>query len=284
MRTKQMLALTATTLFMAANTALASLIVYEGFDYTLNSALNGQNGGTGWDGAWESGGGSLTVGEGLTAPAGFPAGIGGSWQNDSSGEMSGGNPSRVYRDAGSDFMGENASIWYSVLVNTSEEVSSDLRFYALAADIDRGAGFFIDRDGDDNRIRARAYNSQSAGLVLQDGVNLVLGRLDFGGEPDAFTRSVQSTIWLNPDLSAGLDGLGPGVSSNVESRNKGAGTGGFGYVETWTGIYIRGGTDFEGNVDEIRIATDFATAIPEPSTLALIGITLGSVVLFRRRK
>lgn len=53
------------TIFVApsAQAGTLTLIAYEGFDYTVGQSLEGQNGGTGWQGAWfkESGPNPLTI-------------------------------------------------------------------------------------------------------------------------------------------------------------------------------------------------------------------------------
>ena len=41
-----------TVILVGTVSAQASLIAYEGFDYAAGQALGGQNGGTGWNGAW----------------------------------------------------------------------------------------------------------------------------------------------------------------------------------------------------------------------------------------
>jgi hypothetical protein len=42
---------------------------------------------------------------------------------------------------------------------------------------------------------------------------------------------------------------------------------------------------FHSTYDEIRVSTSWeATAIPEPGTLALVGVALATLLLFRRRR
>lgn len=82
------------------------------------------------------------------------------------------------------------------------------------------------------------------------------------------------SIWFNPaDLS------NPGTADFVSTSDTRFGRNGGTIAET---IYSGGNVgNTQWTIDEVRVAT---TAIPEPGTLALVGIALGSLLLFRRRK
>ena len=51
-RSLDLLIVAVTVILVGTVSAQASLIAYEGFDYAAGQALGGQNGGTGWNGAW----------------------------------------------------------------------------------------------------------------------------------------------------------------------------------------------------------------------------------------
>ena len=80
-------------------------------------------------------------------------------------------------------------------------------------------------------------------------------------------------VWFNPDYS----NLGAADFTSTSDTRIGRGGAGNAY----TGVTYSGGTIGDARViwDEVQVV-----AIPEPGTLALIGIALGCLMAFRRRK
>jgi hypothetical protein len=64
------IALGAVALFLVSSPARAALIAYDGFDYTAGAALSGQNGGSGFSGAWVPGGFNASISSNYTIEAG----------------------------------------------------------------------------------------------------------------------------------------------------------------------------------------------------------------------
>jgi hypothetical protein len=103
-----------------------------------------------------------------------------------------------------------------------------------------------------------------------------------------------ASLYLNPDLSSGLEPVSPNVSSSVTST---ASTG-FDYfwdssgtvenVNTIRSFILRSNSVEPSNmqVDDIRIGSSWAevTAAPEPASLALVAGAAGAMGLLRRRR
>ena len=117
--------------------------------------------------------------------------------------------------------------------------------------------------------------------ALDTGANASLGATHLlvlratkgsGSEPD--NSSVD--FWLDPtfsDLSTGTPTYQSGAISKWGRDN-----------QSFNGLYLNSGT--RNHIDEIRVGESLAdlSVIPEPGTLVLVGIALGGLLLFRRKK
>ena len=115
------------------------------------------------------------------------------------------------------------------------------------------------------------------------GENIISGPSYLVGDTLAFLMELEKgttdnnnilSIWFNPaDLS------NPGVPDFVSTSDTRFGRD----AGILNGVSYSGSNvgDTQWTMDQVRVAT---TAIPEPGTLVLVGIALGSLVLFRRRK
>ncbi|MCC5850111.1 MAG: PEP-CTERM sorting domain-containing protein [Verrucomicrobia bacterium] len=93
----------------------------------------------------------------------------------------------------------------------------------------------------------------------------------------------QITAWLNPDMSLAPELWANPLTVEAPLLRTAGDNNLFNELSMSSSV---GGVNQFLMVDEIRLATDWASigAIPEPGTLMLVGIALGAVMLFRRRR
>jgi hypothetical protein len=112
------------------------------------------------------------------------------------------------------------------------------------------------------------------GPFTADTTHLALLRLQ-GGATDLMS------LWINPDLSLGEAGLGGATITRTYSVfNAGINLSQVRLVASTNTLNLNSSAIF----DEVRVGDSFsAVTIPEPGTLALVGVALGSLLIFRRR-
>jgi hypothetical protein len=251
------------------NVSQASLLVYEGFDYNP-AALNGQNGGSGWGGAWAVTAGTMATGNGsLTPPSGYNlTPIGGKNEATSSPSAERTLSTPISMDPATQ------QIYYvSQLFRRNDSVSA-------------GGGEFLDlfmlRDGTANTVR---YGSGS-GEDLQTFVGATIDKTANGFYSLNTTYLLVGKIIANPAgtpdesfgilYEVGVDSVGsePGTW-DVHATNE--------IIGDIDNIKIRYGANTETMlVDEFRIGTTWGDVVPEPVTLSLLA--LGSIFCCRRNR
>ncbi len=267
-----------TTISGMAMSASAATLAYEGFTGYPNANNNivGQNGGTGWGAAWNSGtseGFLHTVRTPSTiAYAGYtgsttPAASGGNYLNLAAG-FGAANPANVFRFldvtgggtfgaagyvSGGKIGADNTTLWASLLLSSQAN------------------------SGGANGSATITFNSTTANNVTlpqSQASNLVVFKFVFGpGSTDTVTT------FANPNLAT-FDGTSGGVTSAAGDY---AFTG-LTLTESYTGG--SGSPGAETRYDDIRFGTTLAdvapvAAVPEPTTLAAIG---GVALLTLRRR
>jgi hypothetical protein len=78
-------------------------------------------------------------------------------------------------------------------------------------------------------------------------------------------------VWINPLLESDPSGV---VTGTVAS----------GYCAISTVAFRQATTEGIVNVDNLVVGSSFATVIPEPSTVLLVGVGLTGMLAFRRRR
>lgn len=231
--------------------AQLTTIAYEGFNYETGS-LDGQNGGTGWGGAWANDywpGTSLVVsGTGMTYSGLSTSGGSAVWTDGGVG---------ISEDSRSIALQNSGSIYLQFLCQFDSSSGGGTPNIRL---LDSGAltGGFGGNGGDvmsilDDTLQPASGGSSSSSAFLSS-LNLVVALIDY---QDNTTR-----MWVNPDLST-FDYLNP--PSPDATAN-------FAPVFDALAIYTR---DF-GSVDEIGIMS-----VPEPALFPLFGL---GIVLWKLRK
>lgn len=274
---------------VAAGAASADLLAYEGFDGYSAGDLDGQatSSTVGFDGeTWSISGDTSGVDGWAAETGGLSYG---------SLVVNGGNAQGWRGTSYDDNTGAGAVLYSnSPLTSTTQ---SELYFSALInADNLQAANFLQvawDHEIDDNKKRLFGFEIRGSnevyalagdvsdngtvggtvatGLTLASGTNLIVVRATDG--PD----SVE--LWLNPDLS------NPGQANWSQSGMYALTVGDSEYG--FDGFYLHEALNGSqsAQIDELRVGETFAdvTPIPEPATMALLGIG-GLGVLLRRRR
>lgn len=271
------------------NPSLTAAIVYADFNDNVTGGLGsftagaGQGGGSGFlDGdVWANTGTVTVIGGNLSAPASTNYAItqGPSAAQSTQGTFTGG---RHTTRATATTMATASDLWFSFLLNqptsnsrggiTFNQNSSapgNPRIVATGTDVRLGLGSTLQGAG-------------SGGTMALTSNTLILGQLQIDATGDETLN-----IWVNPDVSGGITGLGAADSSlteNAASLNGGI---------TRVGIQSYSSDNQGGIIDSLILSDDtdpnqaFAdvtgiSVIPEPSALMLS--LLSSLALFRRRR
>ncbi len=259
MTTKSILAAAVLTLGLSAQAAFIKTIEFTGPDYT-NGNLNGQDG---WDGGtWTvntADGGSATI-----ASDGFR------------------NLSRTAEEGAT----LNLAVGESVTMRTIVQLSGTP---ATPDANELLMDFGIGTSGQTGSyVSLRLHANGTVGVAADDGTYVGMDIANATGRLaiDA-TWTVGEGNWTS-STTFQLTNLDNNNSTSVGSRAWGEATPGIYGLVTGTddvGVWRRAwwSEDDTGVTGITMLSTDVVT-IPEPGTLALLGIALGSLLLFRRRK
>lgn len=268
--TSLLVAIAASTSFVAMNSVRAALIVYDGFDYTASTAIAGQNGGTGFAGGWSSAtayqsfstisSGSLSYGGTAALPT-----------SGNSGQLSVPNALN-YPDITRNFSPiTTGDLWVSFLTFTSNPNAgyAGLRLQdGTLANYGSTSLIFAGDGGGVAKFELGA-NNFSVAAVTSNQVYLLTVRVQNIG-----SGSSPISLFLNDDFTTPI---------LTTSRNI-AQVGGLDFIAGPNG-YNDGSGNFTAGIDEIRVGTTLAdvSAIPEPTALGLLGIA-GLALVSRRRR
>jgi len=276
--------------------ASATLLTYEGFDYTASANVTGLTGGSGWRTPvatypWTTTGTTGTVAaSGLTytginlgytafAPTGLAGNYGGALQNQ---RLLAIDANGVYDTAGlrgaGNFIGGSTvtnTLWGSFLVGASVwgtgsgpqmvvNLGSTAGTGTQASIRQTGPGSAISlTDGSGNSIGAMDTIATSS--LSTTNPNLIVFRYEFNG-----ASNDTMSVWLNPTSAADIASISTTTQANFVLNNP-----------VFRSVNANGSLVF----DEIRFGTTFADVvpIPEPSTAVML---LGGVgaLLFRRHR
>ncbi len=247
-----------------ANAVPAALILHEPFNYSAGT-LNGQNGGTGFSGAWTASG---TTAADVRSP-GLSYGV----LQTTGGMIVGTNSMSMKRAFSSTGLTGNGSrLWFSILFSATDTTAGSATaipsfFSDLTGPYGQAQGFSV------------SYNIQSATSLYMDariggsvkasqnivgtnyyanGVALVLGRITFS---DTVNQD-RLEVWLNPPLETD-----PGTPL-------------FNVLGQWTdpgannGFFMNKYDPPDRMIDEIRLGTTLVdvTPTPEPSTQGMMAM------------
>ena len=246
----------------------ATLLSYESFDYATGN-LAGQNGGTGFTGAWATVGdsGAATVQANSLAYSTLST-----------------TGNKTYLLPTTQTSGAS---------RTFSDINSGSLYMSFLANLDEGNRFFAIRLYDGSAQRALVGRLSTSNWMIQstnggnvngftaiaptlDTTFLIVLRIDFNasGDNERLRLYVNPTPGGTEPVTAGAD-ITSLASFQINRLDIAAG-------------YTTGGasTTAKGWFDEIRMGTTYAdvTPIPEPSTMALFGGAAALLLLRRRRK
>ncbi len=260
MKTALKLGLVALALgLVGATAAEADTILQEPFDYT-SANITGQNGGDGFSAAWVN---PETTSDWRVAGAGLSySGIVSAGKAADSLLNNRYEASRTFDTTG--LTGDGNMVWFSFLYNIAAGAKDDAGSVSFFGGKD-GWGVSFD-SADSQEVRAMI-----GGTVASSGVDsgtvavthVVVGKITFS---DAGNDTV--AIWLD-DITAS------GAAHSSVSGDLADPTG-----EVYLNAFIKG---WDVEVDELRLGTTLGSVMPEPATLALLGLGGLALVLRRRR-
>lgn len=246
-------------LTFALTQAAHASAVYDGFNYPSGSSLAGQNGGTGWAGAWDNSQSALDV----KIAAGLTFGGLATSPGSAQGDPAALNVNVFYkRQLGSSFGADNTTVFMSFLLHpdASPGFYGGLNF----------GGLFVGQSGITTTygIEAPTNDISSTGISVVPGTTVFLVlRADFLPGNDKFS------LYVDPTPGGTEPALADAIKTNFD-----LGTTDFIFMNNaggWT-------------TDEIRIGDTFASvtptvAAPEPTTLVLLATAVPIVGLRRWR-
>jgi hypothetical protein len=277
---------------LAADSANAQLYIYEPFDYTVGSGLNGQNGGYGFTGAWrnETFAASTIVAGSLAGPAGLPTSGNHALLSGSLGTYN------IFRDFPNISGADGTTTWISYIGQRVGPIQDPPTLPDNPYPRGVNVGFF-NTEHPSRAERATIGNSTdgatnawsfiptgSSSQIEQSAVPFtdlawVVLRIDHIGD---ISVNDNAYMWVNPDpmvepLIANADVTVLGTDSNGFDYS------GLDYVRPFVGGVSGTRPYGELLIDELRVAGSYVSLVPEPSSLTLIGLGLGAL-LFRRAR
>ena len=280
MKMRMMIAVSILALAICASPARATLLAYEGFDYSPASFLNGLNGGTGFADAWDAG---------AASPATIVTGAGAGSLNyvGNPNAVTGGHVNVlpvnhiIQRELSSSLAIGSGETWYvSILADyAAAETWWSMNMASGAAgwagDVTTRACFVgTGGPGARNWFGYGANSGASFDGGYTSGVVMAVMRIFGDTETNAFI--IDYNWYISPEAVPTSE---PGSwAATVSDVHNGWDPNPISYVRLEHGNATDGST-----VDEIRIGTTWAdVVVPEPVTLTLLG--LGSVLLVLKRR
>ncbi len=276
--------LTLTTVLAGLSLAVrAAPIVYESFDYTSGALAGNGTGTTGLDGNWTSGGTNEYQVEGTGLSFTNLSTTGGAADRSSA---SNGAYSQVAltSSAQASLLADNSTIYFSFLIGygNNSEANDNSTFYLGTSDAPSptdapvtttsgsGFGFALDGPGGTDGSRPlRGFTMDGGTTSLgTSGTLMIAGQIDWAANGSNDTL----TLWNVADPGSGLGSTSITMTADLDQSG----------FDTLTIASRQDNTPF----DEIRFGTSLADVgvIPEPSSLALIGLAGLAVLLFRRQQ
>lgn len=258
----------------------ATLLAYEGFNYTAGATVDSLGGGTGWSDNWSSAnpnppsvtaggltfGSLVTVGDKLTVP--FVSG-----ENGRGAQRNLSSSAAGYFDSGDNLT--NSTAWMSILVQPGSDTTDNLNVqlgntansqpsFTIASAV-VGSGTYYGFDG--------PSSFDSTGVSVKNGTTVFLVAEITFVNPGAFSEGTNVTLYVDP--TPGLTAPAAGTASVSGSIKTLAASGGVSVIGNgWSFDELRFGTTY----------ADVAPAVPEPAPLALAAAAGAGLLLLGRQR
>jgi len=276
----------AVTMLLGGTTAHAALLAEETFDYATGT-LEGQNGGTGWGGAWGKFGSGDLPGDvsspGLTHPSTIDTGT-----NKASIDATSSDHARPVRDFASGIAADG--LWLSFIgeMNTEDRRAAGFSIFDGSGNVFVTIGRPNNSDAkNDNPGNWAIGNSLSSLSTMNEATDGSGGKLKASEKALVVANlNLSGAIWtLDMFLNPNSSGTGSASHTATFTHSNGA-AGDLRSIEFFVGDSGAGnlGGPSAFDFDEFRVGESFSdvTPIPEPASVALLG--LGGMMLLSRRR
>lgn len=273
--------------FLIAPSVSAQLVSYDGFETYAQDGLDGDNGGTGWNSAWEAISSANVVSGGLSYSNGSISIDGG----DQALSITGSSDNTFLREFDSTGLGNE--IYFSFLFSPTNSDASDFYNVFLTNGTATSTNTTKQSPGQIGDLSTSSYNlgarmTRNSGIQDLSGTGytdgetyLLVGRISNGGSSDPSGANFDLVqLWINPTST-----IAGAADAEVDSDAAGAPVGSIVRLGMRS-VNIGSGDDYR--FDEMRIGSSFESVVtvPEPATYAWIaGITaLAGLTIVRRRQ
>ncbi|MEM6505804.1 MAG: PEP-CTERM sorting domain-containing protein [Planctomycetota bacterium] len=276
--TRNALTALALTAGLAAIPASATLVAYDGFDGYSIGSLDGQaTPKTGFSSfGWFVNGGGGEDPEAVATGLAFPGLLTSDGGAFIPGDRGGRKLTTTYDNS------STGTVWISWLYQQANTTDTTYRALELHNGLTEGGPLFDSNRvfhvghsggdfGSDTEFGFRVNNDNglqaSTGVSVNTDVNLFIVKIELSD----VSNSDSVTVWVNPTDFSSEGALGSGTSVS-----------GFDLQFDQVTLADFGGSEL--SIDEIRIATTLASAVPVPEPASLALLALGSMFVMRRRR
>jgi len=307
----------AATLILSALPARATLLAYDGFDYTAGTGIAGQSGGTGWIGPWISGGnfvfgtnvaGSLayTDPQGNTLLTAGGSMVAGNWTSSSAS-----TPSRTLANFAGETYGTNwlanGTYWISFLAQRIGPSNATQPYYARQGSFVMFANGNATAQGNERFDVGRPNTNNYWGTPYDTwsvwAVNGIGGYTNTSGAPETTSYALNSATYVLIELVTGTTNgylpdtayvwfnwtnltIQPDISTAILVETNQVDLSTINQFRFQMNGFNTVGTNAMMQVDELRIATTFGEVapVPEPAAVALSALGGFALLALRRKR
>ena len=269
----KLIAIFFTALLLGSPLVQAALIAYDNFSYTAGATIGGQNGGSGWTGAWATNGmaTNYSASTALTYSNGSVEVVG-----DTRTALVGSNTADLYARA---FAPQTSTLYFSFL----------FRLDSNTLNVDDFVHFMLNNDTSNDTsggigLLSTTTNRLGARIGTTNGGDTTSSAIDLAANTTYF---LVGKIWKNGGANYNTVDLFINPSSNIEPGTSSATDTVTMTMGTISYFTVRGfniDADDRYVFDELRIGDTFASVVvPEPSVAALILGGAAMLIAGRRR-